>query len=445
MRAHADALRKANLTVRYHPLDQSDDSYEEKLLKTLKTDRFVELAHFEIEDKFMERRIAQFAKTHNLLERVLPTPMFLCTRTEFHDYLAKSKRPVMADFYRQQRKRHGILVDRKDRPVGGKWSFDAENRQRLPRTVTVPDIPALTADRHVVIVKKLVASRFTEHPGDVSTFWLPTTRRGALRWLDEFLKKRLRLFGDYEDALSRRSDTLFHSVLSPNLNLGLITPQETISKTLEYSRKHRIPINSLEGFLRQLIGWREFIRGIYQNFSDQQEKSNFWWHHRRLTRHWYIAQTGIVPLDHAIVTAQRLGWTHHIQRLMVIANMMTLCEIRPSEAHRWFMEMYVDASDWVMGPNVYGMGLFSDGGLFATKPYICGSNYLLKMSDYARGEWCDVVDGLYWRFIEKHADYFAANPRLSVMSRALGKLDARRKGRIYSAAERFLREKTTSG
>ncbi len=445
MRAYADVLRKAHFTLRYHSLDQADGtSYEEKLLKTLATGHFTELTHFEIEDKFMEQRMARFAHDHGLVENVLPTPMFLCSRADFRDYLDQCKKPFMADFYRQQRRRQRILVNRDGTPVGGKWSFDAQNRRRLPPTLHVPPIAAPTPDRHVIVVKKLVASRFTEHAGDVSTFWLPTTRRQSLRWLDDFLENRLRWFGDYEDALSGRSDTLFHSVLSPSLNLGLITPREVLDKTLNYTRKNRVPINSLEGFLRQLIGWRDFIRGIYQNFSDEQEKGNFWRHHRRLTRHWYTAQTGILPLDHAIATAQRLGWTHHIQRLMVIANLMTLCEVRPAEAHRWFMEMYVDASDWVMGPNVYGMGLFSDGGLFATKPYVCGSNYLLQMSDYARGEWCDVVDGLYWRFIEKHADYFAANPRLSVMSRALAKLDARRKERIYAAAESFLREKTKS-
>ena len=152
----------------------------------------------------------------------------------------------------------------------------------------------------------------------------------------------------------------------------------------------------------------------------------------------------VPPLDDAIRTAQRLGWTHHIPRLMVLGNLMTLCEIRPSSAHRWFMEMFVDSSEWVMGPNVYGMGLFSDGGIFATKPYICGSNYLLKMSDYKKGPWCEIVDGLYWRFIDKHREFFSGNPRLALMPRALDRLDSERRTRIFFAAEAFLEQHTVA-
>jgi deoxyribodipyrimidine photolyase-related protein len=194
--------------------------------------------------------------------------------------------------------------------------------------------------------------------------------------------------------------------------------------------------------VRQVIGWREFVRGIYQNFSQRQEAGNFWGHERSLTAHWYQGTTGIPPLDDAIKTALELGWAHHIPRLMVLGNLMTLCEIKPVQAHRWFMEMFVDSANWVMGPNVYGMALFSDGGIFATKPYICGSNYLLKMSDYKKGEWCDTVDGLYWRFIEKHLDFFTTNPRLAVMARALERIQPERRQRISAAAEAFLADYT---
>lgn len=161
-----------------------------------------------------------------------------------------------------------------------------------------------------------------------------------------------------------------------------------------------------------------------------------------LAASWYEGNTGIPPLDDTIQTALSLGWTHHIPRLMVLGNLMTLCEIRPQAAHRWFMEMFIDSSEWVMGPNVYGMGLYSDGGLFATKPYICGSNYLLKMSDHRKGDWCDTVDGLYWRFIDKHREFFASNPRLALMPRALDRLDEQRRGRIFEAADEFIAEHT---
>ena len=242
--------------------------------------------------------------------------------------------------------------------------------------------------------------------------------------------------------MTTRSATVFHSLLSPYLNMGLLTPEEVLDKAT--ARADDIPLPSLEGFVRQVIGWREFVRGIYREFSDRQESSNFWDHERELTDAWYHGTTGIPPLDDTIRTAQRLGWTHHIPRLMVMGNLMTLCEIRPASAHRWFMEMYVDSSEWVMGPNVYGMGLYSDGGIFATKPYICGSNYLRKMSDYPKGDWCDIVDGLYWRFIDKHRDFFESNPRLALMPRALDRLDDDRRRCIFAAAEEFLDRHTRS-
>jgi deoxyribodipyrimidine photolyase-related protein len=236
-------------------------------------------------------------------------------------------------------------------------------------------------------------------------FWLPVTRAVAREWLDDFLERRLADFGPYEDAISRRSRSLFHSVLSSSLNLGLITPAAVLERAIGAAEAANVPLNSLEGFIRQIVGWREFIRGIYRRCGEEQEQSNFWKHDRLLADSWYGAETGIPPLDDAIGNAVRFGWDHHIVRLMVLGNLMTLSGIAPRTAHRWFMEMYADSSDWVMGPNVYGMALFSDGGIFATKPYICGSNYLLKMSDYRRGEWCDVVDGLYWRFVDHHREH----------------------------------------
>jgi len=268
--------------------------------------------------------------------------------------------------------------------------------------------------------------------------WFPVTRSAALDWLDSFLTERLVLFGPYEDAISGRSRTVFHSVLSPSLNLGLITPHEVVDRAVTFAGDADVPLNSLEGFIRQVIGWREFVRGIYHEFGAMQKRSNFWGHQRTPGAGWYEGTTGVAPLDHAIQSAWDFGWDHHISRLMIVGNLMTLAEIAPPHAYRWFMEMYVDSADWVMTPNVFGMALFSDGGLFATKPYICGSNYLLKMSDFPRGDWCDVVDGLYWRFVEKHREFFSANPRLSMMPRTFDRLDMARKERILAAAEEFL-------
>jgi deoxyribodipyrimidine photolyase-related protein len=440
MRSYADELRDAGFEVQYLTLDMSDKrSYEEKLAAAMSSSG---LMHFEIEDKAMEQRLIAFATDNGLEREERRSPMFCCSRERFAEFAKDKRRLLMADIYQQQRKRLDILIEDDGSPVGGRWSFDAENRKRLPREVDPPAIPSPRRNRHVRDVIALVEREFPDNPGNAADFCWPVTRADAETWLDDFITHRLELFGPYEDAITRRSSTVFHSLLTPCLNIGLLTPGDVVEKALRHADS--VALQSLEGFVRQVIGWREFVRGIYREFGEQQEQSNFWSHERELTTDWYDGTTGIPPLDDTIATAKRLGWTHHIPRLMVLGNLMTLCEIRPASAHRWFMEMYVDSSEWVMGPNVYGMGLFSDGGIFATKPYICGSNYLLKMSDYKKGPWCDIVDGLYWRFIDKHREFFADNPRLALMPRALDRLSSERRNRIFPAAETFL-ENATSG
>ena len=443
MRTYADELTEAGYTVRYVHLDvDSDQIYEDRLQAAIAAEDCDELMHFEIEDKAMERRIHAFDDETGIERTELESPMFICSRGEFSDHVNGRGHLRMAEFYKQQRRRLGILIDDAGEPVGGRWSYDDENRKRLPAAVSPPQLASGKRSAHVDDVIRIVREHFAHHPGNAEDFWWPTSRRGALKWLRDFLDSRLAQFGPYEDAISTRSSTVFHSVLSPLVNLGLITPDEIIDRALAHADEHEIPLQSLEGFVRQLIGWREFIRGVYREWGDKQESANFWSHERKLTEAWYDGNTGIPPLDDTIRTAQALGWTHHIPRLMIVANLMTLCEIEPRAAHDWFMEMYVDSSEWVMGPNVYGMGLFSDGGLFATKPYICGSNYMLKMSDYSKGDWCETVDGLYWRFIDKHRDFFSGNPRLALMPRALDRLADDRRQRIFAAADTFLDDYT---
>ena len=235
---------------------------------------------------------------------------------------------------------------------------------------------------------------------------------------------------------------LFHSCISSSLNLGLITPEEILESINKHLSKFKVPLNSLEGFIRQLIGWREFIRGIYQDQSEFQLQSNYWNHTNKLSKSWYDGTTGIVPLDDCIKSVLKDGYNHHIPRLMIISNLMNMCEIHPDEIYKWFMEMYIDSSDWVMVPNVYGMATFADGGLMSTKPYTCGSNYMMKMSNYKKGEWNDTVDGLYWRFTEKHRNFFEKNARMSFLTRTLDRLDPVRKKNIFAKAEKFINENT---
>ena len=218
-------------------------------------------------------------------------------------------------------------------------------------------------------VSKVVNKFFSNNPGDTNNLWLFKTHNEVEKVLDSFIKKKINLFGDYEDSVSHKDNFLFHSAMSPYLNIGLITPEIIIKKVINHDIKNKIKINSLEGFVRQLIGWREFMRGIYNSFDKELENSNFFSHQRDMKQSWYDGNTGLQPLDFAIKNVIKYGWSHHIERLMILCNIMNLCEIKPKRVYQWFMEMFVDAYEWVMSPNVFGMGLYSDGGcLLYTSP-----------------------------------------------------------------------------
>jgi deoxyribodipyrimidine photolyase-related protein len=452
MRTYASELRESGFSVTYQELSKSNKKYEEHLIEWLKKHSIRKLFFYEIEDKFFNQRILEALKqasTQIEVEiEILPSPMFLTSRERFKSYLAKNKRPFMRTFYESQRQQLGILMEAGGQPTGGRWSFDEENRKHLPKTIQPPEPDWKTLSKPLrdsplaQRVSQTCKTFFADHPGDPSELWFPVDRKSAHLWLKDFIHHRLKEFGPYEDALTDRSDFVFHSALTPFLNTGLLTPQEVITAILSEAKRQKIELASVEGFVRQVIGWREFIRGIYQNFSEVQETRNFWNHNRKLSSSWYEANTGIEPLDDVLKKVNRLGYAHHIERLMVVGNLMLLLEIHPQEAHRWFMEMFIDSSDWVMGPNVYGMGIFSDGGVFATKPYICGSNYYRKMGGYKAGPWCDTVDGLYWSFVEKHTAFFQKNPRLSMMASTVKKMDPEKKKRIYQAADE-LRKRLT--
>ena len=411
--------------------------YLERLTKYLKREKITTLHYFEIEDKFFESRVHDLLETLGIEAKVHQTPKFMTARAEFEAYLACVKKPFMKTFYEAQRRRREILVTEDGKPVGGKWSFDTENRKPYRASVKPPDVGWVKPDDVTLEVMKLVGTHFADHPGTVEGFGYPVTHAQAAAWLVKFLRERLLNFGAYEDSITNKHETLFHSVLTPSLNCGLITPGAVVKTALQFAKKNDVPMNSLEGFVRQVTGWREFVHGIYRHYSVRQEGANFFKHQRKLKECWYDGTTGIPPLDDAITKAGRLAYCHHIERLMIVGNLMLLCELAPTEAHRWFMEMFIDSADWVMGPNVYGMTQFSDGGIFATKPYICGSNYLLKMGDYKRGDWCETVDALYWTFIDKHVDYFNGNPRLSIMPRALAKMDPAKLKRFRTIAADF--------
>jgi deoxyribodipyrimidine photolyase-related protein len=289
-----------------------------------------------------------------------------------------------------------------------------------------------------VQAKDSISALYNDNFGTMDNFNYPVTRSQALNSFHSFLEERLINFGAYEDAIVKNESTLFHSIITPYLNIGLITPNEIIQQVIDFSSNNSVPLNSLEGFIRQIIGWREFMRGIYVADGVKQRNSNFWNYNKVMPKSFYDGTTGIEPLDDTIKKCLNSGYAHHIERLMILGNLMLLIGIKPNSVYKWFMEMFVDSYDWVMVPNVYGMSQFADGGLLATKPYISGSNYILKMSDYKKGDWCPIWDSLYWGFVDHNREFFRKNPRMSMMVSMFDKKDDASKKKLFETSENFI-------
>ena len=441
MRSYRDALTKNKITTEYCELKTDNsvayEDYLEKYLKRIKTQK---ISIWSIEDKWFERRLKKLEKKGINIE-IHDTPMFLTKLNEFEEMctLRKSPKYKMTDFYIKQRKKLDILI-KDNKPIGGKWTFDGENRKKIPQNTTPPPLLQFKRTNHTKEVTKLVDEVFKDHYGETKYFNYPTTREQALDNLKHFLTHKFSKFGDYEDSVDEKSHIWFHSNLSSSLNIGLITPLDILNNISNLSY---IPINSYEGFVRQIIGWREFMRCLYHFEGKNMEKSNFFNHQRKIKKSWYSGDTGLDPLDYSIKSTIKHAYSHHIERLMIQVNLMNLCEIKPRDAYKWFMELYIDSSDWVMTPNVYSMGLFADGGIMATKPYICGSNYILKMMNFKKGPWCDVMDGLYWRFIDKNRGFFKKNPRLNMMVSLFDKMKKVKKDDILFKANEFIERNTS--
>lgn len=387
-------------------------------------------------DYWLEKRIQTAATTHDLTLVRYESPLFILTKEEAISLYCDSKKHH-ATFYKKMRAQKNILLDEEGAPTGGRWSYDSENQKKLPKNITLPSDICYTDSTDIKEALSWLTSFSSEHYGKIS-IWLPHTRTGALVYLETFLTERLKDFGAYEDALTTTHTRLFHSTLSPLLNIGLLSPMEVIEAALKIANTSDVPLSSLEGFIRQILGWREFIRASYECDGAKMRTQNFWQHTRSLPATFWDASTGLLPLDTSIKRALEYGYNHHIERLMVLGNFMLLSETHPDEVYRWFMAMYVDAYDWVMVPNVYGMSQFADGGSFATKPYISGSNYLRKMSDYASGPWEELWTSLYWNFINTHADFFSRNHRLSMMPRLLEKMDKDKRNQYLQRAALYL-------
>jgi deoxyribodipyrimidine photolyase-related protein len=325
------------------------------------------------------------------------------------------------------------------KPMGGKLSFDDENRLKYPKEKKPPTFHHFSMNEYHLESIQYIAQYFSTNYGKInSTFVYPVSFEETKIWLNDFFQHRFKEFGAYEDAIVSHEIILHHSILTPMLNVGLITPQYIIEEAISYAKKHQIPLNSLEGFIRQIIGWREFIRAVYQLKGTEERTKNYWKFTRKIPASFWNGTTGIEPIDITIKKVLSTGYCHHIERLMVLGNFMLLCEFDPNEVYRWFMELFIDAYDWVMVPNVYGMSQFADGGLMSTKPYISGSNYLMKMSDYQKGSWQETWDGLFWRFMHVHRDFFLQNPRLGMLVKTFDKMSAEKRATHLANAERYL-------
>ena len=386
-------------------------------------------------DDWLLARLTAACSAAGIKLTVLTDPHFLTPQTEIEAFTAGNSKLFFTDFYIRQRKRLKVLLTPDGKPVGGKWSFDTDNRKKLPKTVHPPAPERPLENAFVREAREYVRANFPDAPGADTPFPYPTSAAEARAWLTDFVAHRFADFGLYEDAISTRERVLFHSVLTPALNVGLLTPQEVVDAALAHA--DRVPLNSLEGFVRQVIGWREFVRLVYRTRGRRQRTRNYWGHTRPVPAAFYTGTTGIDPVDHVVRGVLGTAYCHHIERLMVLGNFMLLCDLAPDAVYRWFTELFIDAYDWVMVPNVYGMSQFADAGGMTTKPYVSGSSYVLKMSDFPRGDWCRVWDALYWRFIDRHADFFRSNPRMAVMVGMRDKLGAKLKEH-HRTADTFL-------
>lgn len=435
LRAYQERLRTQGFTVHY--LAYRADPQMAYLFDPLRQAGIEVVYWADPVDDILSRRLARWTRHWGLRACVLNTPKFLSPPDWLDAFFANQRRYNLTSFYIAQRQRLQILVDG-GKPVGGKWSFDPENRKKIPRGLVIPRPAEVGANPYTREAVAYVARHFGDHPGNGEQGLYPVTHTDAEAWLGDFLTHRFALFGDYEDAMVGQETLLFHSLLTPMLNTGLLTPQQVIDAALAHAATYPVPLNALEGFIRQIIGWREFMRVIYLREGVNQRNRNFWAHHRPLPDSFYRGTTGIDPLDTVIRRVLAGAYCHHIERLMVVGNLMLLCEIHPDAVYQWFMEFFIDAYDWVMVPNVYGMSQYADGGLITTKPYLSGSNYIRKMSDFPAGRWCGIWDGLYWRFVAKHRDFFAAHPRLAVMAKLVTRLDRAKLQAHLDQAEAFL-------
>lgn len=381
---------------------------------------------FDPVDHDLAKEFKSLSKKNNIELFMHDTPLFMCKINDLTSYINNHNKYHQTTFYIWQRQRLNILLTKDNKPIGGRWTYDTENRLPFPHNFNMDTKFKVNNDKHVIDAQIYINKYFKNNPG-ATDFYLPITHSDSNKHLKNFIKFKLNCFGPYQDSVSKHIIFGCHSVLSPLLNIGLVTPSQVITKVLKYYEKHKtiLKLSSVEGFIRQIIGWREYMRMIYMFEFKKLITNNYFDHHRKLNNDWYTANINIEPVNDIIKKVLKYGYAHHIERLMYLGNFMLLSEIDPTEIYKWFM-IFIDAYPWVMAPNVYGMSQFSSGFLLSTRPYFSSSNYINKMSDYHKNnslikidlnnkkyEWYEIWNSLYYNFIFNNKKKFAKNYALA--------------------------------
>jgi deoxyribodipyrimidine photolyase-related protein len=424
MRHFAQLLRAEGIRVDYVRLDDGDNSGSlkgelDRALSRHQIDRIVATEPGEWRLWEMMRNWAGDAVPLEIRD----DDRFLCSRDDFLHWAAGRKSLRMEYFYRRMRRETGWLMEG-DKPQGGRWNYDVKNRQALPQDLEIPSRLRFAPDALTKDVMALVAKRFSGHFGDLQSFRWAVTRKEALKALRHFIADCLPQFGDYQDAMKSGEDLLFHAVLSPYINIGLLNPREVCEAALEAFQQGEAPLHAVEGFVRQILGWREYVRGVYWMHMPAYAKSNFLDANRTLPSFYWTGETEMKCLRECIESTRRNAYAHHIQRLMVTGNFALLTGVAPAQVEEWYLIVYADAFEWVELPNTHGMALYADGGLLGSKPYAASGAYINRMSDYCTGCAYDPkikigpracpFNYLYWYFLMENETKLGSNPRMAM-------------------------------
>jgi deoxyribodipyrimidine photolyase-related protein len=451
MRGFADDLRRAGWTVDYHA---EREDYAAPLAEHVASHAPERMRMMTLADYGVTEKLAALAAVHGLDVEITPHVNFVSTAEEFAELFARGQaRVTMETFYRRMRRKTGLLMEG-DEPLGGAWNYDRDNRLPPKRGMRFPAQPHVPLRAHARDAIALVERHFADHPGNIGTFDIPTTREDALAYADDFFEHRLDNFGPYEDAMVAGEARLYHSRLSALINLGLLHPLELCERAELAYRTGHARLASVEGFIRQLIGWREFIWQTYARLMPEYRTRNALGADLPVPVFYRDGETDMFCTREAMRFVLDLGWAHHILRLMVLGNFALLAGVEPQALTDWYWEMFVDGYDWVMVPNVVGMTLHADGGFVGTKPYAASANYINKMSDYCSrckydpkktvGDDACPYNALYWDFIGRNERRFASNPRMSLPLRNWRAKDAAKREAIVERASE-LRKRIRNG